>query len=228
MDRNPNKPHEGSIERVAKVLTAFPEMMMDQLPVQGLASLLNYLTGKADYTLKSVASGYVKQVVPFSGLARFIERIVDPDNRVPVTVVESVMADIPGLSEYVKKRKNLTGLPDNADVIDAFMPYKWNKENPEIAKKAKDRPVGKALHSATDLNADESQKGEAVRILREMEPGEARRLLREHVKGIKHKDKEGRDRPGNTEAKDVYGKDTAYGLRLMRLNQLISAAKRSR
>jgi hypothetical protein len=181
VESNPNNPHDGAFERISRILTALPQMLVDQLPVHGLSSILNALTGKQDYTWRRVAAGYVQQVIPASGFLRWVEQIIDPTYRKATTIGETIEANIPFLSEHVKAVQNSRGLPATADVMQAFQPYKIGIENPEYAAKAKDYPISKAIYNAAEEDALPEVIEAARRAVKDVPQDERIRLFKEAV-----------------------------------------------
>jgi hypothetical protein len=212
--------HDGAFEKVGRVLGAVPKMIIDQLPLEGLASIMGALTGKSDYTWKRTMAGYVQQVVPAAGLLRWIKQLVDPVYRRPVTIGETVAAGIPGLSDHVKAVSNSKGLPAEADLWQAFQPYKIGTNAEEYAEKLSKLPMAKVLYRATDPDATDDERQAAKKALKQsgVSAADAVELLRERVgrettrKGVTVK--------GHTQQIDKSGRLTAYGLRVRRLQSL--------
>jgi hypothetical protein len=136
---DPNAAIDGPAERMIKVLSAVPEMIMNQLPLQGVASLLNTVTGKTDYTWARTTGQTISQVVPASGMLSWIRKFTDPTYRNPVTIAETIQANIPGLSHHVKAIADSRGLDAGQDVMTAFQPYAVGTANEAGAAKYTER-----------------------------------------------------------------------------------------
>jgi hypothetical protein len=219
MQNNPGD-HDGAFERVGRVLGAIPRMIIDQLPLEGLASLHGAITGKSDYTLKRTAAGYVKQIVPASGMLRWIEKIVDPTFRSGPTVGETVLADIPLFSDRVKEVTNSKGLPAKESLWQALQPYTIGTHSEEEAEKLSKLPVAKVLHRATDPEATDDERQAAKTVIKKngLSAAGAVELLRERVG--RETIRKGATVKGHTEQIDKSGRLTAYGLRVRRLQSL--------
>ena len=114
-------------------------MLIDQLPLEGVASLMNMVVGKEDYTWKRFVGRFGTQLTPFSGIMQFIKNLVDPTYRRTITIEDTIKAGIPGLSEHVQAIKNSEGLDAKADVWTAFLPYKPGKRNMEKEEEFNER-----------------------------------------------------------------------------------------
>jgi len=136
---NPQTSDADFVTKMAKLGVAVPAMLLDQLPLEGLSSMMNTIQERADYSARKVIGRTVMQVVPASGALQWIKNITDPTYRKPVTVAETIEAGIPGLSDYVKALQTSEGLDAKMDIWDALSPYKIGKENEKYVPDYKDR-----------------------------------------------------------------------------------------
>ena len=127
---NPENRHDEISWKVAKLAFAIPQMIVNQLPVQGVANWMNTVLGQRDMDLPRTVGAYGTQVVPLSGALRWINNFVDEKYRQPQTVGETVMAGIPGLSQFVKARKDSENIDAKKSFWDALAPYKIGKLKP--------------------------------------------------------------------------------------------------
>jgi hypothetical protein len=136
---DPESIDDAVIEKTVKLMLAVPNMLINQLPLEGMASLMNILKGREDYTFKRFAGTTATQVIPLSGMMRFIKNLIDPTYRKAITIEDVIKAGIPGLSEHIQARKDSEGLDAKADVWSALMPYKIGKLNLEKEEALQDR-----------------------------------------------------------------------------------------
>lgn len=136
---NPETSEADLVTKMAKLATAIPAMFLDQLPLEGLSSMMNTIQGRADYSARKVIGRTAMQVVPASGLLQWIKNMTDPTYRKAVTVKETIEAGIPGLSGYVKSLQTSEGLDAKMDIWDALLPYKVGKEEKKYIPDYKDR-----------------------------------------------------------------------------------------
>ena len=121
---DPDRMDDSMVEKMTHVLLAMPNMIIDQLPLEGLSSLMNIVRGKEDYTYRRFIGRTATQVMPVSGMMSFIKNLIDPTYRKTITIEDTIKAGIPGLSEEVKARKNSEGLDAKTSVWSALTPYK--------------------------------------------------------------------------------------------------------
>jgi hypothetical protein len=136
---DPDSIDDSVIERVGKLVAAYPQMMFDQLPIEGVGSLIRLATGDADYTTGRVIGRTAQQLIPFSGALNFIDKIVDPTYRKTVTVGDAVQAGIPGFSDNLEARQTSEGWDAKMSLWDVLTPYKIGKSNPQKEREFKDR-----------------------------------------------------------------------------------------
>ncbi len=181
-EKQAGKPNESLAQRLVEIGTAFPKMLADQLPLQGIAGIMDALQGKA-YAAEKTLAGYASQITPAAGLLRYLEQIVDPTLQKPKFVSEQWMAGIPGLSSKVPTRTDAKGNPITQEPM-YIAPYRTGTDKPEISAKVKDYPLRKLAYNASDPKATDAEKAAAVEAMRGVEWTKVRELAVEHKKSI--------------------------------------------
>ncbi len=136
---NPETRDQNLVIKMAKIGMAIPSMFVDQLPLEGLSSMLDMMQGKEDWSMKKVLGRTAMQLVPTSGMLQWIRNMTDPVYRKPITVLDTIKAGIPGLSDQLEARVTSDGLDAKMDIWDALSPYKIGKENEKYIPDYKDR-----------------------------------------------------------------------------------------
>jgi hypothetical protein len=95
----------------------------------GVAGLIDALQGKIDTSVSSALGFQATQFIPGSGLIRWVNKIVDPTYRKPVTIAETIEAGIPGLSQDIKAYQDTNKLDANRPWTDIYLPYTVGLEN---------------------------------------------------------------------------------------------------
>jgi hypothetical protein len=126
---NPDKAYAPMPEKIWHLAMTLPQMVASQLPMQGIESLMNTLTGREDYTWKRYAGQTMLQMTPASGLLRWINNFVDPSYRRPVSIGDTVRAGIPGLSNGLKAIQDSNGMNAKKSLLDALLPWKVGRTN---------------------------------------------------------------------------------------------------
>jgi hypothetical protein len=169
---NPDTVMEPVWKKLALIGMAGPRMIFDQLPLEGLSSLLETVQGKTDRTAERYAGRTALQFVPFSGFLRWVNNFVDPTYRRPQTIGDTIAADIPGLSDKVAAIKDSKGLPAEKNVWDVLSPWKIGRVNSEYEaeylatrKDPEKLATGRIFRIATDKDFSPSEKARAKKLL---------------------------------------------------------------
>lgn len=116
-----------------------------QTYVQGIANVVDLVSGEGGASLPSSLGFTAGQVLPFQGLQRYISSIIDPTFRkVEGGAVDkffgSIEKDIPGLSKRLQPYTDLTGAESQRNLSDIVAPFSTGSE----AKNPEDRQTIKA------------------------------------------------------------------------------------
>jgi hypothetical protein len=136
---NPELADENAPTKMAMTILAPLQIMLAQLPLEGLSNLLSTFSGKEDYSWKKTIGRTITQAVPASGLMRWINGMVDPTIRKPDSIIETVEAGIPGLSDNLKAIKDTQGLDAKRSAWYAFAPYKIGTVKEDYAEQYQGR-----------------------------------------------------------------------------------------
>lgn len=130
-----------TLDNVLNAVSKYGNFMADQSYVKSIGDLLSAVKGNAESMTRYV-SNYPQQLVPFRALSGWVARLTDPNQR-QVNAdagfidkqVQSLMTQIPGLSQKVPARLDSEGKPvENKDrLLNAVSPIKITTENPEKA-----------------------------------------------------------------------------------------------
>jgi hypothetical protein len=120
---NPASVDSSMISRLALAASGIPKIILSQTPVSGLSSLLDAMQGKLDKTVSASIGFQGSQFIPASGLLRWMTKIVDPTYRHPVSVLDTIKAGIPGLSDDLKAYLGANGKDAERTWTDIYLPY---------------------------------------------------------------------------------------------------------
>jgi len=136
---NPDAIDDNVVEKATKIALAIPKMLVDQLPLEGISSLMKIMQGEEGRTMSKFYGRTAMQIVPLSGMLQFIRNMVDPTYKKAITVEDTIKAGIPGLSDHVKSLKDSEGLDAKMSIWDALVPYKIGTVNKEKQEKYKEQ-----------------------------------------------------------------------------------------
>ncbi len=136
---NPDAIDDNVVEKATKIALAIPKMLVDQLPLEGISSLMKIMQGEEGRTMSKFYGRTAMQIVPLSGMWQFIRNMVDPTYKKAITVEDTIKAGIPGLSDHVKSLKDSEGLDAKMSIWDALVPYKIGTVNKEKQEKYKEQ-----------------------------------------------------------------------------------------
>jgi hypothetical protein len=104
------------------------------------------------------------QFIPASGMLRWFNKIVDPTYRKPVTIMETIEAGIPGLSQDVKAYKDQNGMDAHRPWTDVYLPYTLGEENVAEEQKLQNRNTAIRMSRAQSAMKAEVKDAQAEAI----------------------------------------------------------------
>jgi hypothetical protein len=113
-----------AVEKALDVSLSGMKQLSDQSFLTGLNNYFGLIGGEADYNFESNLGFTVGQLIPFSGMQRNINLIIDPTYRKTDGFWESLSSNIVGLGVDREPYQDvLTGEPTPRDPVNAFLPY---------------------------------------------------------------------------------------------------------
>lgn len=115
------------------------KFIADQTYFKNVGDFVNTMGGDVE-GLARLAANYPGQLIPFRGLASWLERSIDQYQRKPDTsadfltqTMQQIFTQIPGLAQTVPERLGPSGLPiENQNrLVNAFSPIRVTTENPQ-------------------------------------------------------------------------------------------------
>lgn len=142
--------YEGKQANIGAVLGKVGNSFLQQSYLSGLSSLQAAMENPESYG-KSFINQFLTSAVPLSAAQGQLARSLDTTVRKPDTVVESIEANTPGLSQNVRPRLNNLGEPSTRDTgLPQPIDFLSNFLSPIDIRKIKDSPVEDALMSLVD------------------------------------------------------------------------------
>ena len=135
-DDAPRALADSELNKIGKTIEETARFVTEQTSLSGTAGLLRILEGDETFSADKFAAFTAGQVIPADALIRYINTIVDATYRKPKGFIETIMRDIPGLSqgiepyltpsgEEAKREPIVNGVP-----IYPFLPYDIGIEKP--------------------------------------------------------------------------------------------------
>lgn len=120
---NPNKVDKNTTEKLKGVANGIARFIGSQTSMQGANNVFSLLSGKEDMSLEKALGFAGSQVIPASGLLRYINSILDPKFRKSTSFTETIRKDIPGMSKDLEAYVDPSGKPAERVLSDWFAPY---------------------------------------------------------------------------------------------------------
>lgn len=120
---NPNSVNESTITKLGLAAAGIPKLILTQTPMASVNGFLEALQGKVDTTVSAAVGFQAGQFIPTSGTIRWVNKIVDPTYRKPVSIQETIASGIPGLSKDVKAYQDEVGGDAKRAWTDIYLPY---------------------------------------------------------------------------------------------------------
>ncbi|MBM4402429.1 MAG: hypothetical protein FJ044_04255 [Candidatus Cloacimonetes bacterium] len=106
----------------------------NQTPLTQLNSFIRILDGDIDFNLVNNAAYMTSQLIPFTGLMRYIAQTIDPVYRKGQGFVDTLKVGLPELSKTVEPYLTPEGKESLRLSINRFLPYDIGKVEPKMAK----------------------------------------------------------------------------------------------
>jgi len=121
---------QGSLDKIMDIANGTARFVGSQTSTQSIGALFSALSGDVDYTFPATTAFTLGQVIPGSGLVRYVNTIIDPVYRKPKGFIEQIEKDLPFLSQRLEEIT--TPLFDVAkrDPVNYFIPYDVGKSDP--------------------------------------------------------------------------------------------------
>jgi len=120
---NPSSVDESMITRLGLAFAGIPKIILSQTPISGVSGFLEALQGKIDKNIAAAIGFEGAQFIPASGLLRWVNKMVDPVYRHPVSIGESIKAGVPGLSKDLKAYLDTGNKDAQRPWTDVYLPY---------------------------------------------------------------------------------------------------------
>ena len=134
----------------------------EQSPLQGVSGLFRLLEGDIDVTLENLLGFTAGQVIPAEGLVRYINTILDPIYRKPRGFLETIMRDLPGLSQQVPSYKSPIGEESKRELINAVLPYDIGIGQPQYEPFLQQRQQELKINKYKNYLKKQSEEGQQV------------------------------------------------------------------
>lgn len=115
---------DSQFDKLAQSVFSLVGFWSQSTPMSGLGSFVKLMEGDIDFNLSRIAAQTASQLVPETGLMRYITQVLDPIYRRPEGFVENLKSGIPGLSQTIEKTyEDPTGEPSKRNIFHYFTPY---------------------------------------------------------------------------------------------------------
>ena len=132
---NPKAATEEWYQHIGRSAAAMPQMILQMTPVSGLSGLLDALSGDYDKTISGQLGAIATQMIPASGLLRWMNKMVDPTFRHAKGAWQGMATGLPWFSQGVAPITTPTGEPAQRNMSDIWLPYTVERKNAESEKR---------------------------------------------------------------------------------------------
>lgn len=123
-DANDNAPIDaGTTERLGAALQNSIKYFSQQTYVQGIANIVDLVSGQGDTNLSGALGFTAGQSIPLQGLQRYVAGVFDPNFRKAKGFTEAIQRDIPFASKDLEPYTNLSGEESKRNATDYLAPY---------------------------------------------------------------------------------------------------------
>lgn len=172
----------GYDQKILKTAMDVGRMLSDQTFLNGLGDFIAAFEGNNPDSVKKAAANLFTQVIPLSGLQRYVSTVIDPTYREPKGFVENLTAGIPGFSLGMEEQTNsVTGEPIKRNWSDYVAPYSVGQENPDPVRQGNTEMMAEFYRSLRQGGDDRTNTNEKItEALSQGNEQEALRLATEH------------------------------------------------
>lgn len=121
-------------QKIAKGISGIAELFTTQTFVSGVDSWLQLLQGGQDRTFGKALAFNASQVIPWSGMVRYVSSIIDNTYRKSDTFLEALQKDLPFVGKNLEPHQMLTGEPSVRNMTSYLAPWAIGQEKPEWDK----------------------------------------------------------------------------------------------
>lgn len=118
-------------DKLLKTAEGVAQFIGSQTSSQSIGALFSAVGGDIDYNVLSQTAFTAEQIIPGSGLVRYINTILDPVYRKPNGFIEQIEKDLPLLSEKLESRKTPYLETSERESQNYFLPYDVGTVKPE-------------------------------------------------------------------------------------------------
>lgn len=122
---------DSQLSKLTKIAGANLEFISQQSFLQNLGTVVDIMRGDIDASIENTVGFTAGQLVPLSGLVRYINKMVDPVYRKAGGFKESMMKDIPGLSQNLEAYTNPDGTVSTRLPVNLALPFDIGKARGE-------------------------------------------------------------------------------------------------
>jgi hypothetical protein len=119
------------IEKLRSILTSNIEFISQQSFLSNLGTVVNLARGDVDASVEGTLGFTAGQLIPAQGFIRYINKAIDPVYRKASGFKETIMKDIPGISQQLEAYTLPDGSISTRDPINMALPFDLGKERTE-------------------------------------------------------------------------------------------------
>lgn len=127
-----------TIDKLASVMTSQAKFFSQQTYIQGISNFVELVSGAGEGDLQTNFAKLGTQVIPLSGLQRYVATALDPVFRKQSGPMDAIKSGIPQLSKQLEPYTDpFTGEPSRRNITDYVLPYSFGVpgSGPEQTKK---------------------------------------------------------------------------------------------
>lgn len=130
---------DDKLTKMARITASIAEQFSQQTFVSGLASFVNMANGDLDFNMKRNLAYTAGQLVPLSGLQRYVATALDPVFRKTTTFTDQLKSGIPGMTQGLEPYKTPDGEVEKRNITNFVAPYGMGIQNNQYEQRLQDR-----------------------------------------------------------------------------------------
>lgn len=154
-EESPEALTNSQIKKISKSVGSLAELLSSQTFMEGIGNFVDIVRGDPDANVEKALAFNSSQLVPMSGLLRWVSTIVDDTYRKADSFAEAVQRDIPYLSKYLEPYRTPDGKLSTRGPYSYLAPYDIGRENEEYADMLRMRQD--VLKANTLLNSNDGE-----------------------------------------------------------------------
>lgn len=178
---------DSQLKKLGKIAGAQMEFISQQSFLSNVGTMIDVMRGDIDSSIEGTLGFTAGQLIPLSGLVRYINKAVDPVYRKARGFTESIAKDLPGLSKELEAYTTPDGQISTRETRNLFLPFDVGTARDEYELPLRERQEYNKQKNALNfakkqLEAGRLPTGETLKTGSGLTTSQTRDFIREKIK----------------------------------------------